>query len=419
MLSCMICSGSDVEILGNHPDFPTRIMRCSGCDSVSSEWLPGQFLNEFYADQYRLARPNHLDTSYLALLGGRAAEQLRLVGTDGPGARVLDIGAGPGVLLDSLVHGVERFAIELDAELSRRLELVEGVEVLTWEELPERTGYFDLVVLSHVLEHAAHPGEMLASAALALKPGGTLLIEVPNEIEPLLSTRSLHRRNDGHLHFFCASSFENMVSKQPALSIATITSAGIAAADFSTGTPLGTFETRDDLDGLWLRAVLVRTSADVVEPNFEPDFETRLLQTLRIATDAQQRATALASKVADADDAAMARLASLAADVADAREEAESQQRLLKTERIEVARAAELTARLNQQLKDSRQQTATAERHLANTSGRILRIERENEELRASASFRLGHRIVKPLAQVRKMLPWTRRPPSEQRSSGR
>jgi SAM-dependent methyltransferase len=45
---------------------------------------------------------------------------------------------------------------------------------------------FDLIVLSHVLEHIHAPGPLLARLRLALAPGGRLLIEVPNAEDLLL-----------------------------------------------------------------------------------------------------------------------------------------------------------------------------------------------------------------------------------------
>jgi SAM-dependent methyltransferase len=56
--------------------------------------------------------------------------------------------------------------------------------------LPVRTGdlavlqlpnaHFDVVVLWHVLEHVTVPGIVLREAARVLRPGGTLLVGVPN-----------------------------------------------------------------------------------------------------------------------------------------------------------------------------------------------------------------------------------------------
>ncbi|QCC77724.1 class I SAM-dependent methyltransferase [Nocardioides daphniae] len=45
---------------------------------------------------------------------------------------------------------------------------------------PELAGQFDVVSMHHYLEHTREPAEELDAAATALRPGGLLMIEVPN-----------------------------------------------------------------------------------------------------------------------------------------------------------------------------------------------------------------------------------------------
>lgn len=88
--------------------------------------------------------------------------------------KVLDFGGDSGQLLpDGL--GRERHVFEIsDAEP------VPGVTKLRDESLLQVHGY-DLVVLSHVLEHTPDPVFLLAKTASLLKPGGWLYVEVPWE----------------------------------------------------------------------------------------------------------------------------------------------------------------------------------------------------------------------------------------------
>ncbi len=41
-------------------------------------------------------------------------------------------------------------------------------------------GYFDMVILWHVLEHLKHPDQTIREIRRILKPGGTLVVAVPN-----------------------------------------------------------------------------------------------------------------------------------------------------------------------------------------------------------------------------------------------
>jgi SAM-dependent methyltransferase len=103
-----------------------------------------------------------------------------------PGMRAVDVGCGSGVVLAELVRaGWEAWGVEPEAEVARavaaRLGLPDGrLVVATAEaaELPE--GAFDLVTMSHVLEHLHDPRAALAKAHHWLRPGGQLRIWVPN-----------------------------------------------------------------------------------------------------------------------------------------------------------------------------------------------------------------------------------------------
>lgn len=96
--------------------------------------------------------------------------------------RVLDVGCGRGVLLKELadqgleVHGFEvspSAAIGVDPRIQLRI----GND-LRDVDFPE--GYFDQVIIWHVLEHVSDPRATLAEIHRILKPGGEIVVAVPN-----------------------------------------------------------------------------------------------------------------------------------------------------------------------------------------------------------------------------------------------
>jgi SAM-dependent methyltransferase len=99
--------------------------------------------------------------------------------------RVLDVGCGNGAFLMGLLqhHDAEAWGLDIArgaldqlARLDGRLRLVAGE--LHQADLPEE--HFDLITLWHALEHDGDPVGVLRRAGQLLRPGGSLVAEVPN-----------------------------------------------------------------------------------------------------------------------------------------------------------------------------------------------------------------------------------------------
>jgi SAM-dependent methyltransferase len=98
------------------------------------------------------------------------------------GARVLDVGCGRGVILGPLAdRGLEVYGVEVSEEAARGADPRTEIRIaprLSEAKFPE--AFFDEVVIWHVLEHLADPRETLAEVRRILKPGGRLIVAVPN-----------------------------------------------------------------------------------------------------------------------------------------------------------------------------------------------------------------------------------------------
>ncbi|MDQ3928496.1 MAG: class I SAM-dependent methyltransferase [Chloroflexota bacterium] len=97
--------------------------------------------------------------------------------------KVLDVGCGRGLLLNKLrERGWETHGTELSEEAAAyaREKLNLPVTAKKLEDAHFASAEFDLVVLWHVLEHVRAPRLMLHEVARILKPGGMLLVAVPN-----------------------------------------------------------------------------------------------------------------------------------------------------------------------------------------------------------------------------------------------
>jgi methionine biosynthesis protein MetW len=120
--------------------------------------------------------------TYAAFGNGAIADHaLRLLA---PGGRVLDVGCASGGLLALLRPRAGHLAgLELSATAARAAARV-GDEVICGAledpQLPFEAASFDLVVLADVLEHLADPAAGLARATAWCRPGGAVLVSVPN-----------------------------------------------------------------------------------------------------------------------------------------------------------------------------------------------------------------------------------------------
>jgi SAM-dependent methyltransferase len=101
-----------------------------------------------------------------------------------PGGSVLDLGCASGGLLELLRPDASHLAgLELSASAAKAAAevadlLVQGA--LEDPDLPFEAGFYDLVVLADVLEHLADPLASMRRATGWCKPGGALLVSVPN-----------------------------------------------------------------------------------------------------------------------------------------------------------------------------------------------------------------------------------------------
>jgi SAM-dependent methyltransferase len=102
-----------------------------------------------------------------------------------PGERVLDLGCGAGRFVAALrAAGADAVGVELaEAALERARRNVPGADLRLLEpdgSLPLAHGEIDLVWCSEVLEHVPDTGALLTEARRVLRPGGRLLVTVPD-----------------------------------------------------------------------------------------------------------------------------------------------------------------------------------------------------------------------------------------------
>ena len=96
--------------------------------------------------------------------------------------RVLDVGCGPGFLLEAFrARGWAGVGLERTEQAARHGQTL-GLDIRTgslWDDALAG-GRFEAAVLWHVLEHVPDPSRWLVQLESLLAPGGILLVSVPN-----------------------------------------------------------------------------------------------------------------------------------------------------------------------------------------------------------------------------------------------
>src|SRR5437016_5804732 len=118
----------------------------------------------------------------------------------GKKGRLLDIGVGRGELLRAAAEdGWDPLGVEPAATFAAYAAKHSGVEVIpkSIEQCTFENAWFDVVVLSGVLEHLYHPNETISEVARILRLGGILFVDVPNEAGLYFRLGNLYERLRG------------------------------------------------------------------------------------------------------------------------------------------------------------------------------------------------------------------------------
>jgi SAM-dependent methyltransferase len=204
-MTCSLCGGqtthwfaTPIDPKKNMKSHFDEVVRCQSCGTGQLSPLPkAEDVPPFYElPQYythgegHIARvaPTLADRALIKLAHlvdkGRIFDPSAVMAMLPPNASVCDLGCGPGVLLQQFkAAGCTVVGVDPDPE-ARALGERRGIEVVagTGEDLPAsfagRT--FDLVLMTHSLEHCINPAYALANVRRLVKDDGLFYCEVPN-----------------------------------------------------------------------------------------------------------------------------------------------------------------------------------------------------------------------------------------------
>lgn len=108
-----------------------------------------------------------------------------------PPARLLDFGCGTGHIAKAFAdRGYTAHGCDMSSAMLAEGQRLFGGPVelsllpLDWSQLPYKDAFFDVAVASSVLEYVEDPDFVLRELARVIKPGGLLMLTVPNMRHP-------------------------------------------------------------------------------------------------------------------------------------------------------------------------------------------------------------------------------------------
>jgi SAM-dependent methyltransferase len=193
-----------------------ELLRCPLCGTQF--WNP--FENpgaEWYAANGDNRDRKRLDLATQLFATGHSWNSSRVLRRRPRNERILELGCGTGALMllmqrgGNSVTGVDFDPEEVEIARSRGLRDVVAGDIMKY--LGDSPESFDTVVALEVLEHLDNPLEFLRGAGALLRPGGALLLSVPNRKRHWSDNSEEFDRPPHHLSRFDADSLEYLLRR--------------------------------------------------------------------------------------------------------------------------------------------------------------------------------------------------------------
>lgn len=175
---CRICGSFERSFLFKKQGFPYH--RCLHCSHIyTSPRISAAVQTQIGVDLDDV----DMEDTFLEIQKIYAASILHHIRARAVGARLLDIGYGRGYLMQlAQAYGFEVYGVDSSTALAEHIRPQFGQHlfqaVMGRDDLP--WGQFDVVVMSHIVEHLPDPVATIGQVVDAMNPGGILYLAVPD-----------------------------------------------------------------------------------------------------------------------------------------------------------------------------------------------------------------------------------------------
>lgn len=158
---------------------PYAYLKCSVCQGIFLDQPPTDLSRYYQSDYYAIP-----SLAQLQNVADKDSNKINTVLRFAAGGRLLEVGPAFGVFAwQAKQTGFVVDVIEMDARCCEYLQGTLGVNVTQGDNPPvamKTLPQHDVIAIWHVLEHLPDPLAFLRAAAANLKPGGVLVVAVPN-----------------------------------------------------------------------------------------------------------------------------------------------------------------------------------------------------------------------------------------------